>query len=108
MAIMNNGGIKMITESYSIAEARDQFASLVRQVEEQKQPVHVTRRGEAVAVILSAKDYALILAQQAQQDFWQSYQTWRQTWLVDEWTEESDPFETIRDQSEGRELPTWD
>jgi prevent-host-death family protein len=55
MAIINNGGIKMITKSYSIAEARDQFAALVRRVEEQKQPVHVTRRGETVAVILSAK-----------------------------------------------------
>ena len=98
----------MNEKTYSIAEARDQFASLVRRVEQQKQPVHVTRRGEAVAVILSAKDYELMLTQQAQQDFWQSYQTWRQTWQVDEWTEESDPFEAIRDQSEGRELPTWD
>lgn len=98
----------MTTKTYSIAEARNQFASLVRRVEEQKQPVHVTRRGESVAVILSAKDYELILAQQAQQDFWQSYQTWRQTWQVDKWEEEDDPFADIRDQSEGREVPAWD
>jgi len=98
----------MNTKTYSIAEARNQFASLVRRVEEQKQPVHVTRRGESVAVILSSKDYELMLAQQAQQDFWLSYQTWRQTWQVDEWAEESDPFEDIRDKSTGREIPTWD
>jgi prevent-host-death family protein len=98
----------MTIKSYSIAEARDQFAALVRRVERQKQPVHVTRRGEAVAVIMSAEDYELILAQQSQQDFWRTYQTWRQTWQVDEWTEERDPFTGLREQASGRELPTWD
>lgn len=98
----------MTAKTYSIAEARDQFASLVRSVEQQKQPVHVTRRGETVAVILSAKDYELMLAQQAQQDFWQAYQAWRLTWQVDEWEEESDPFANIRDQTAAREVPTWD
>lgn len=98
----------MITKTYSIAEARDQFAALVRRVEQQKQPVHVTRRGEAVAVILSNQDYERMLAQQTQQNFWQAYQTWRQIWQVDEWEETSDPFTNIRDQSAGREIPTWD
>ena len=99
----------MNTKTYSIAEARNQFASLVRRVEEQKQPVRVTRRGKAVAVILSANDYELMLTQQAQQDFWQSYLNWRQTWQVDEWEEDcDDPFANIRDKSPGREVPTWD
>ena len=39
--------------TYSIAEARNQFADLIHKVEEKGEPVQVTRRGEPVAVILS-------------------------------------------------------
>jgi prevent-host-death family protein len=97
-----------MTTTYSIAEARDQFTALIRQVEQKKQAVQVTRRGETVAVILSAAEYELLQLQQAQQDFWHSYQTWRQTWQVDEWEDDRDPFTGIRDQSAGREVPSWD
>ena len=35
-----------MTTTYSIAEVRNQFAALIRQVEEEQTPVQVTRRGE--------------------------------------------------------------
>lgn len=73
----------MVT-SYSIAEARNQFAALVRDAEESNQPVQVTRRGQPVAVILSAEEYARLLANQPERDFWGGYQEWRQKWQVSE------------------------
>ncbi len=86
----------MAIKSYSIAEAGDQFTALVKHVEQQRQPVFITRLGKTIAVILSAKDYDLLLSQQSQPDFWQSYQTWRQTWQVDKWEDSHDPFTNIR------------
>ena len=73
-----------MTTTYSIAEARNQFATLVRDAEESNQPVQVTRRGQPVAVILSAEEYARLLANQPERDFWSAYQEWRQKWNVSE------------------------
>lgn len=70
--------------TYSIAEARDQFASLVRNAEKSNQPVQVTRRGQTVAVIISAEEYARLLANQPERDFWSSYQEWRRKWNISE------------------------
>ena len=70
--------------SYSIAEARNQFAAIVRDAEETNQPVKVTRRGQPVAVILSAEEYARLLSNQPKRDFWAAYQQWRQKWQVEE------------------------
>lgn len=41
---------------FSIAEARNQFARLVH-VAEQGMPVRITRRGKAIAVLVSEKTY---------------------------------------------------
>ena len=68
--------------TYSIAEARDQFAALIRNTEENHQPVQVTRRGQPVAVILSAEAYARLVANQPERNFWAAYQEWRQRWNV--------------------------
>jgi prevent-host-death family protein len=92
---------------YSIAQARDQFASLVRDVEAGNRTVQVTRRGEPVAVILSVDEYARLLGRHAGRDFWQAYLGWREQWQVDEWPDDSDPFADLRDQSPGREVDTW-
>ena len=70
--------------TYSIAEARDQFAALIRNAEENHQPVQVTRRGQPVAVILSAEEYTRLLANQPERNFWAAYQGWRQKWNVSE------------------------
>lgn len=71
-----------MTTTYSITEARNQFATLIRNTEENNQPVQVTRRGQPVAVILSAQEYARLVANQPQHNFWAAYQEWRQKWNV--------------------------
>lgn len=48
-----------MSKSYSIAEAKAQLPSLVRQVEESG-PVEITRRGKPVAVVLSLEEYRRI------------------------------------------------
>ena len=74
----------MTQTTYSIAEARNQFTTLIRDAEETNQPVQVTRRGQPVAVILSAEEYARLLANKPKRDFWASYQQWRKKWDVDQ------------------------
>ena len=44
---------------YSIAEARDRFTQLVHQVEEES-AIEITRRGQRVAVIVSAYRFELL------------------------------------------------
>ncbi len=94
--------------SYSIAEARNQFAALVRNAEENNQAVQVTRRGQLVAVILSAQEYARLLANQSERDFWAAYQEWRQKWNVSEL--DLDPDEIwgdVRDQTPAPDSDPW-
>ena len=93
-----------MTIKYSIAEARNQFAALIREVGERHEAVQVTRHGAPVAVILSHDDYERLLAGRITQDFWQSYEAWRREWQVAEWEDEADPFEDVRDRSPGREV----
>lgn len=97
-----------MSTTYSIAEARDQFASLVREVELNQQYVQVTRRGAPVAVILSQSEYERLLANQPPPDFWAGYARWREKWGVNEWDENDDPFANVRDQTPPREVNLWD
>jgi prevent-host-death family protein len=94
--------------TYSIAEARNQFAALIRQVEEAQAPVKITRRGEPVAVILSQEEYEALAARPPQKDFWTAYLEWREKWDVDNWEDDVDPFANLRDPSPGREVALWD
>ncbi|MFZ0545724.1 MAG: type II toxin-antitoxin system Phd/YefM family antitoxin [Candidatus Promineifilaceae bacterium] len=93
---------------FSIAEARDKFASLIRDVEETAQPIEVTRRGQPVAVILSTEQYARLSGQEQKRDFWQAYLEWRDKWQVDDWEEKGDLFADLRDPSPGRQIDLWE
>jgi prevent-host-death family protein len=92
------------TTSYSIAEARDQFAALIRQAETGRMPVAITRRGKPVAVILSQEAYGALAARPPQKNFWTAYLEWREKWGVDNWEDDDDPFANLRDPSPGREV----
>ena len=97
-----------MTITYSIAEARDQFAALIRNAEENNQPVQVTRRGQPVAVILSAEEYTRLLANQPEHNFWAAYQGWRQKWNVSELN--IDPEEIwgdVREQTTAPDKDPW-
>lgn len=47
----------MPDRTYSIAEARDRFAAVVHEAEATQRPVHLTRRGKRVAVVLALDAY---------------------------------------------------
>ena len=86
---------------FSIAEAKNKLPSIIHQVE--KGPsVELTRRGEAVAVLLSVHEYERL--DQKTRGFWNSLMTFRHV-LRDEGVEITDlDFEGLRDSSTGREV----
>ncbi|MCA9949183.1 MAG: type II toxin-antitoxin system Phd/YefM family antitoxin [Anaerolineales bacterium] len=92
---------------YSIAEARNQFAALIRKVEESENSVQVTRRGQPVAVILSSEEYQRLLTQQKKPDFWQAYLKFKEEWQDEPMDIEDDIWEGLRDKSPGREENPW-
>ena len=53
----------------SIAEAKNQLTRLIRAAENGK-PVHITRRGKPVAVLLSEDEYARLLQGRKHDNFW--------------------------------------
>ncbi len=77
--------------TYSIFQARNNFATLVRDAEESGKPVEVTRRGQPVAVTLSIAEYERLTRRP---DFVTRYAAWRTDWAVDTW-EDSDIWETV-------------
>ena len=88
-------------EQHSIAEARNQLPRLVREAESGK-AVELTRRGEAVAVLIGRRDYER-LASRARRfsDAWEAF-----TREVDLQELEIDPdeiFAGTRDRSPGRD-----
>ena len=85
----------MTQETYSIAEARNKFASLIHNVEETNQSVTVTRRGQSVAVILSTDEYARLLENQPKSRFWQAYGEYVAAWQ-DELVDEDEIWEDVR------------
>ncbi|MEN8444267.1 MAG: type II toxin-antitoxin system Phd/YefM family antitoxin [Cyanobacteria bacterium J06555_13] len=95
---------------YSIAQARDRFTQLVHEVE-QGSAVEVTRRGQRVAVLVSAEEYDRL--QNPQQDFWQSVLAWREKFGLDEREEDEedqafeDIMDSVRDKSPGPEPLEW-
>lgn len=88
-------------KQYSIAEARDRFASLVRKVE-RDDPVEVTRRGKPVAVLLSIEDYQRLQAQRI--GFWQAFSAFRGKFDLQGLNIEPEIFTEQRDGSPGREV----
>ena len=67
-----------MSDQFSIADARNQFAELVRRSEQD--PIHITRRGKTVAVIVSIEEYERLQAKQTSADFGDY-----QNLVVDDW-----------------------
>ena len=89
-----------MSKRFSIAEARDQFTSLVREVEKAA-AVEITRRGEPVAVLLSWREYKRL---SSQENFWDSYSSFRDQFALAKLAIEPQIFEGIRDPSPGRQV----
>lgn len=86
-------------ESYSIAEARDRFTSIVRDVEEKVVGVELTRRGKPVAVLLSVREYRRLSGEKG---FWDAYLAFREGAGLEGVGIEPEVFEGLRDDSPGR------
>jgi antitoxin Phd len=91
----------MMSKSYSIAEARDNFAAMVRDIEERVSVIELTRRGKPVAVLLSVGEYRRLL--EGKKSFWDAYSEFRDRRDLRRLDIEPEVFEGLRDVSPGRE-----
>src|SRR6058998_1074822 len=92
----------MMAKRYSIAEARDNLAKIVREAEA-GQEVALTRRGRAVAVLVGESDYARMVS--GPRSFRKAYRAFRRD--VDLARLGIDPegvFGTVRVRSQGRNV----
>lgn len=95
-------------DSYAIAEARNQFTALIRRAEETHQPVQVTRRGQPVAVILSAQEYDKLLENQPKRNFWDAYLEYVEKWKdVEMDIDPDDIWADVRDRTPAPDTNPW-
>lgn len=92
----------MIKE-YSIAEARNLFTAIVRDLETTPS-IQLTRRGKPVAMLLAIEEYDRLATGRA--GFWDNYQVFRNTVALTELDIDPAIFTSLRDTSAGREV-TW-
>jgi prevent-host-death family protein len=87
----------------SIAEAKTQLTRLIHQAE-RGEPVHITRRGRPVAVLLSEDEYARLRQGQAKPDFWDLITEMRAdpAFAPLDWTDET--IDSWRDRQPAREF----
>jgi len=89
--------------SYSIAEARDKFASIVHDVEENS-AIELTQRGMPVAVLLSIDEYRRLTG--TRDGFWDAYSEFLEGRDLAQMNIGPEVFQDLRDASTGRE-PGW-
>jgi prevent-host-death family protein len=92
----------MAQKSYSVAEARQNLARLIRDAERGR-AVKITRRGQPVAVLLSASGYLALTGER--RSFVDAIDAIRERLDVDHLGIGDDEFEGLRDRSPGREVP---
>ncbi len=91
----------MAGKRYSVAEARQNFARLIRAAERGR-AVEITRRGEPVAVLLSASEYLALSGERP--SFVQAIDAIRERLDVDRLGIGDKEFDGLRDDSPGREV----
>jgi prevent-host-death family protein len=88
-------------KKYSIAEARQDLAAIVKELEQQP-AIQITRRGQPVAVLVSAREFERLSAKTT--GFWEAYTIFReQADLAKDGLPKSF-FEDLRSQESGREV----
>jgi prevent-host-death family protein len=88
-------------KQYSIAEARQNLASIVYELDTQPE-IELTRRGVPVAMLLSLDAYHQLRGKQP--SFWKLYTAFRSTFDPLGLDNEGDAFDGVRDASPGREV----
>ncbi len=91
----------MAATKVSVAEARQHFARLIKRAQQGK-TIEITRRGEPVAVLLSATKYSAITGEPS--SFIDAMRQVRERLEVDELEIGDEEFEGLREQSPGREI----
>ena len=91
----------MAEKTYSVAEARQNFARLIRSAEGGK-AIEITRRGEPVAVLLSAAEYLALTGERP--PFIEALHRLRERLEVEDLGIGDGEFEGLRDESPGREV----
>jgi prevent-host-death family protein len=91
----------MAATKVSVAEARQNFARLIRTAQ-QGRAIEITRRGEPVAVLLSASEYLVLTGERP--SFVEAVDRVRERLGVDELGIGDEVFEGLRDDSPGREV----
>jgi prevent-host-death family protein len=89
-----------MSKRFSIAEARDQFTSIVRDVEKTS-AVEITRRGKPVVVLLSWREYQRLTSDK---NFWERYSAFRDQFDLAKLEIDPEVFEGVRDPSPGRQV----
>jgi len=89
-----------MTQTRSIAEARRDLSALINEAEAGT-PVHITRRGKPVAVVLSVHEYERLT--RSSTSFVSAYQRWCEEFRPDALDlDAADPFDSVRDTSQPR------
>lgn len=91
----------MAAKRYSVAEARQSFARLIRSAERGR-AVEITRRGEPVAVLLSAAEYLALTRERP--PFVEALAEVRERLDVEGLGIGDEDFEGLRDESPGRQV----
>lgn len=91
----------MAATKVSVAEARQNFARLIRRAQ-QGRAIEITRRGEPVAVLLSASQYLTLTGERP--SFVEAVDRVRKRLGVNELGIGDEDFERLRDESPGREV----
>jgi len=88
-------------EQYTIVDAKNKLTSLIHSVET-GQAVKLTRHGKPVAVLLSIKDYQRL--NRKREGYWSALNSWRKNVEKEGVVVTGEEFESIRDDSSGREV----
>ncbi|MBK6315100.1 MAG: type II toxin-antitoxin system Phd/YefM family antitoxin [Blastocatellia bacterium] len=90
-----------MAHTYSIAEARDNLAKIVR--ESESGPVELTRRGRPVAVLVSLDEFERL--QGRGENFWQRLVAFRRLADMERFGIDENVFDGVRDRDAGRKAP---
>ncbi|MCB9725544.1 MAG: type II toxin-antitoxin system Phd/YefM family antitoxin [Spirochaetaceae bacterium] len=95
------GAPTMASNKVSVAEARQHFARLIERARKGN-PIEITRRGEPVAVLLSAAEYAAMTGERP--SFVDATTRVRERLDVEALDIGEEDFDGLRDRSPGREI----
>jgi prevent-host-death family protein len=92
---------KKVAKTYSVADARVHLPEILDDVEAGKE-IQLTRRGRAVAVVLSPERYDAL--RKKHRDFRDAYRTFVSRHSLEEIGLDADFFESLRDRESGRRV----